>query len=86
MKKFFRQLKGKRELRKLNYKYSLRLNKIDTMIEETKTSLDTLSPFCNEESTALLTKKVELLRGLMDTTRSEFVIYQNIIKTLYELD
>ena len=84
--KFFRQLKGKRELKRYEKVYSLKLNELETKIAEIKFVEETIKDQANQALIENLSKQIELYKQIQKLIRAEYVAVRSAVKALYGLE
>lgn len=84
--KFFRQLKGKRELKRYEKVYSLKLNELETKIAEIKFVEETIKDQANQTLIENLSKQIELYKQIQKLIRAEYVAVRSAVKALYGLE
>ena len=84
--KFFRQLKGKRELKRYEKVYSLKLNELETKIAEIKFVEETIKDQANQTLIENLSKQIELYKQIQKLIRAEYVAVRSAVKVLYGLE
>ena len=84
--KFFRQLKGKRELKRDEKVYSLKLNELETKIAEIKFVEETIKDQANQTLIENLSKQIELYKQIQKLIRAEYVAVRSAVKALYGLE
>ena len=84
--KFFRQLKGKRELKRYEKVYSLKLNELETKIAEIKFVEETIKDQANQTLIENLNKQIELYKQIQKLIRAEYIAVRSAVKALYGLE
>ena len=84
--KFFRQLKGKRELKRYEKVYSLKLNELETKIAEIKFVEETIKDQANQTLIENLSKQIELYKQIQKLIRAEYIAVRSAVKALYVLE
>ena len=84
--KFFRQLKGKRELKRYEKVYSLKLNELETKIAEIKFVEETINDHANQTLIENLSKQIELYKQIQKLIRAEYIAVRSAVKALYGLE
>ena len=84
--KFFRQLKGKRELKHYEKVYSLKLNELETKIAEIKFVEETIKDQANQTLIENLSKQIELYKQIQKLIRAEYIAVRSAVKALYGLE
>lgn len=84
--KFFRQLKGKRELKRYEKVYSLKLNELETKIAEIKFVEETIKDQANQTLIENLSKQIELYKQIQKLIRAEYIAVRSAVKALYGLE
>ena len=84
--KFVRQLKGKRELKRYEKVYSLKLNELETKIAEIKFVEETIKDQANQTLIENLSKQIELYKQIQKLIRAEYIAVRSAVKALYGLE
>lgn len=84
--KFFRQLKGKRELKRYEKVYSLKLNELETKIAEIKFVEETIKDHANQTLIENLSKQIELYKQIQKLIRAEYIAVRSSVKALYGVE